>query len=162
VKVPEGVELDSAAFTVLGAIALQGVRLAHLGLGETAFVIGLGLIGQLTVAMLRAQGCRVFATDLDADKCRRAVKIGAEKANPHFGAKELGDLTHDSGVDAVFITASTKSNEPIELAAESVRKKGRVIAVGDVSLNLPRRPFYFKEAEFVVSSSYGPGRYVPE
>jgi len=162
VKVPEGVDLDSAAFTVLGAIALQGVRLAHLGLGETAFVIGLGLIGQLTVAMLRAQGCRVFATDLNADKCRLAVKMGVEEARPDFGTKELSDLSRGSGVDAVFITASTKSNEPIELAAETVRKKGRVVAVGDVSLNLPRRPFYFKEAEFVVSCSYGPGRYDAE
>jgi len=162
VKVPEGVDLDSAAFTVLGSIALQGVRLAHLGLGETAFVIGLGLIGQLTVAMLRAQGCRVFATDLDTDKCRLAVKMGVEEAKPDFGTKELSDLSRGSGVDAVFITASTKSNEPIELAAETVRKKGRVVAVGDVSLNLPRRPFYFKEAEFVVSCSYGPGRYDAE
>ena len=162
VKVPEEVELDSAAFTVLGAIALQGVRLANLGLGETAFVIGLGLIGQLTVALLKAQGCRVFATDLDTDKCRIAVKMGAEKARSDFGIKELSDLTRVSGVDAVMITASTKSNEPIELAAESVRKKGRVVAVGDVSLNLPRRPFYFKEAEFVVSCSYGPGRYDAE
>lgn len=162
VKVPEGVELDSAAFTVLGAIALQGVRLANLGLGETVFVIGLGLIGQLTVALLKAQGCRVFATDLDADKCRIAVKMGAEKAKSDFGIKELRDLTRGLGVDAVVITASTKSNEPIELAAESVRKRGRVVAVGDVSLNLPRRPFYFKEAEFVVSCSYGPGRYDAE
>jgi predicted dehydrogenase/threonine dehydrogenase-like Zn-dependent dehydrogenase len=162
VKVPEGVELDSAAFTVLGAIALQGVRLAHLGLGETAFVIGLGLIGQLTVALLRAQGCRVFGTDLDTYKCHIAMKTGAEKAKSDFGIKELNDLTRGLGVDAVMITASTKSNEPIELAAESVRKKGRVVAVGDVSLNLPRRPFYFKEAEFVVSCSYGPGRYDAE
>jgi predicted dehydrogenase/threonine dehydrogenase-like Zn-dependent dehydrogenase len=162
VKVPDGVELDSAAFTILGAIALQGVRLAHLGLGETAFVIGLGLIGQLTVALLKTQGCRVFATDLDADKCRIALKMGAEKAKPDFGVKELSDLTLGLGVDAVMITASTKSKEPIELAAESVRKKGRVVAVGDVSLDLPRRPFYFKEAEFVVSCSYGPGRYDAE
>ncbi|HVP79578.1 MAG TPA: bi-domain-containing oxidoreductase [Thermodesulfobacteriota bacterium] len=161
-KVPEGVELDSAAFTVLGSIALQGVRLAHLGLSETAFVIGLGLIGQLTVALLKAQGCLVFATDLDPEKCRMAMKMGAENAKSDFEAKELIDLTRGSGADAVMITASTKSNEPIELAAESVRKKGRVVAVGDVSLNLPRRPFYFKEAEFVVSCSYGPGRYDAE
>jgi predicted dehydrogenase/threonine dehydrogenase-like Zn-dependent dehydrogenase len=162
VKVPEGVELDSAAFTVLGAIALQGVRLAHLGLGETAFVIGLGLIGQLTVALLKAQGCRVFATDLDEDKCRIAMKMGAEKAGSDSGTRKLSDLTRGFGVDAVIITASTKSNEPIELASESVRKKGRVVAVGDVSLNIPRRPFYFKEADFVVSCSYGPGRYDAE
>jgi predicted dehydrogenase len=160
--VPEGVSLEHAAFTVLGAIALQGVRLANLRLGETAFVIGLGLIGQLTVALLKAQGCRVFATDLDADKCRIAMKMGAERAKSDFGTKELSDLSRGLGVDAVMITASTKSNEPIELAAEVVRKRGRVVAVGDVSLNLPRRPFYFKEAEFVVSCSYGPGRYDAE
>ncbi len=162
VKVPEGVEIDSAAFTVLGAIALQGVRLAHLGLGEMAFVIGLGLIGQLAVALLKTQGCRVFATDLDAEKCCTAERMGAEKARSDFGIRELSDLTRGSGVDAVIITASTRSNDPIELAAESVRKRGRVVAVGDVSLNLPRRPFYFKEAEFVVSCSYGPGRYDAE
>jgi predicted dehydrogenase len=104
----------------------------------------------------------VFGTDLDTDKCRIAVKMGAEKARSDFGIKELNDLTRGSGVDAVIITASTKSNEPVELAAESVRKRGRVVAVGDVSLNLPRRPFYFKEAEFVVSCSYGPGRYDAE
>jgi len=161
-KVPEGVSLEHAAFAVLGAIALQGVRLAHLELGESAFVVGLGLIGQLTVALLKAQGCRVFGTDIDTDKCRMAVKMGAERAKSDFGTKELNDLTHGLGADAVIITASTKSNEPIELAAESVRKRGRVVAVGDVSLNLPRRPFYFKEAEFVVSCSYGPGRYDAE
>ena len=114
------------------------------------------------MALLKAQGCRVFATDLDADKCRIAVTMGAEKAKSDFGIKELSDLTRGSGVDAVMIAASTKSNSPIELAAESVRKRGRVVAVGDVSLNLPRRPFYFKEAEFVVSCSYGPGRYDAE
>ncbi|OGP87962.1 MAG: alcohol dehydrogenase [Deltaproteobacteria bacterium RBG_16_48_10] len=161
-KVPEAVSLEHAGFTVLGAIALQGVRLAHLELGESAFIIGLGLIGQLTVTLLKAQGCRVFGTDLDEDKCRMAVKMGAEKAKSDFGIKELSDLSRGLGVDAVVITASTKSNEPIELAAESVRKRGRVVAVGDVSLNLPRRPFYFKEAEFVVSCSYGPGRYDAE
>ncbi|MBN2569938.1 MAG: bi-domain-containing oxidoreductase [Deltaproteobacteria bacterium] len=161
-KVPDGVELDSAAFTVLGAIALQGIRLAHLGLAETAFIIGLGLIGQLTVALLKAQGCRVFGIDIDGDKCRIAEKMGAEKAKSDFEIKELNDLTRGAGADAAIITASTKSNEPIEMAAEVVRKKGRVVAVGDVSLNLPRRPFYFKEAEFVVSCSYGPGRYDAE
>ncbi len=162
VKVPEGVELDSAAFTVLGAIALQGVRLAHLGLGETVFVIGLGLIGQLTVALLKAQGCRVIGTDLDSTKCDLALKMGAVIARSGITSKDVIEMTGGLGVDAVLITASTKSDRPVELAGEAVRKKGRVIAVGAVGLNLPRRPYYFKEAEFVVSCSYGPGRYDPE
>lgn len=161
-EVPEGVLLEHAAFAVMGAIALQGVRLARSELGESAFVIGLGLVGQLTVALLKAQGCRVFGTDIDSDKCQIALKMGAEEAQSDFGRKELNDLTRGLGADAVVITASTKSNRPIELAAESVRKRGRVVAVGDISLNLPRRPFYFKEAEFVVSCSYGPGRYDAE
>jgi predicted dehydrogenase/NADPH:quinone reductase-like Zn-dependent oxidoreductase len=161
-KIPEGVQLDSAAFTILGAIALQGVRLAHLGIGEKAFVIGLGLIGQMTVALLKAQGCQVFGTDLDEARCRLAIKMGADEASPDLKVNELKSLTLGFGVDAVLITASTKLNEPIEMAAECVRKRGRVVAVGEVSLNLPRRPFYFKEAEFVVSCSYGPGRYDAE
>jgi len=161
-KVPDGVQLDHAAFTVLGAIALQGVRLARLGLGETAFVIGLGLIGQITVALLKAQGCRVYGTDLDATKCELALKMGADLARSEMRAEDLIGLTRGLGADAVLITASTDSNQPIELAAETVRKKGRVVAVGAVGLNLPRRPYYFKEAEFVVSRSYGPGRYDSE
>ncbi len=160
--VPDGVPFDRAAFTVLGAIALQGVRLARVGLGETAFVIGLGLIGQITVALLRATGCRVLGTDLDADKCRLALRMGAECAEPGLGAGLVGELTHGLGADAVLLTASTPSDGPVALAGEAVRPKGRVVAVGAVGLHLPRRPYYFKEAEFVVSCSYGPGRYDPE
>ncbi len=159
---PENLQFDQAAFTVLGAIALQGVRLARLQLGETALVIGLGIIGQITVAILRAQGCRVLGTDPDAAKCGLALKMGAEDARPGLTAAEVANLTRGLGADAVLIAASTKSNSPVELAGEAVRKKGRVVAVGAVGLNLPRRPYYFKEAEFVVSSSYGPGRYDPE
>lgn len=160
--VPDSVSFDQAAFAVLGAVALQGVRLAHLGLGDTAFVIGLGLLGQITVALLRAQGCRVLATDLDGSKCELALRMGAEDARTGLGASAVAAATRGLGADAVLITAASKGDGPVELAAEAVRQKGRVVAVGAVGMNLPRRPFYFKEAEFVVSCSYGPGRYDPD
>jgi predicted dehydrogenase len=161
-RVPDGVPFDQAAFTVLGAIALQGVRLARLGLGDTAFVIGLGLVGQITVALLRANGCRILGTDLDPAKCRLAMQMGADQAEAGLGANQVLEFTGGLGADAVLITASTKSDGPVELAGEAVRQKGRVVAVGAVGLNLPRRPYYFKEAELVVSCSYGPGRYDPD
>jgi predicted dehydrogenase/threonine dehydrogenase-like Zn-dependent dehydrogenase len=161
-RVPGGVPLEHAAFTVLGAIALQGVRLAKLELGDMAFLIGLGLIGQLTVAILKAQGCHVIGTDLDKSKCELALQMGADYAHPEMKAQHVMRLTQGLGADAVLITASTKSDKLVELAGETVRKKGRVIVIGAVGLNLPRRPYYFKEAEFVVSCSYGPGRYDPE
>ncbi|MGE3317425.1 MAG: bi-domain-containing oxidoreductase, partial [Planctomycetaceae bacterium] len=160
--VPENVPFDQAAFGVLGAIAMQGVRLAKVSLGETAFVIGLGLVGQLTVGLLNASGCRVIGVDPDGSKCELARKMGAEVARPNLSASDVATLTRGLGADAVLITASAKSNEPIEQAAAAVRPKGRVVLVGVVGLELDRRPFYFKEAEFVVSCSYGPGRYDPD
>lgn len=160
-SVPENVSLDVAAFTVLGAIALQGIRLARLGLGDTAFVIGLGLVGQIAVALLKAHGCRVIGTDLDADKCALALRMGAESASPQHHASRVTDLTGGRGADAVIIAASTRSNAPVETAAEAVRTKGRIVAIGAVNMDLPRRPLYFKEAEFLVSCAYGPGRYDP-
>ncbi len=161
-QVPDGVSMDHAAFAVLGAIALQGNRLAKIELGETVLVIGLGLVGQLSVALLAAAGCRVIGTDLDSSKCDLAKQMGAAIAEPGLNATRIEQLTGGLGADAVVITASTKSNGPIELAAGAVRKKGRVVLVGVVGLELDRRPFYFKEAEFVVSCSYGPGRYDTE
>ena len=158
-RIPDGVSMDQAAFATLGAIALQGVRLARLGLGETVFVIGLGLVGQLVVSLLKASGCRVLGTDLDPAKCELARKLGAADARTEMRAADVLAATGGLGADAVLIAASTSSNQPIELAAEAVRRKGRVVAVGAVGLDLPRRPFFFKEAEFVVSCSYGPGRY---
>jgi threonine dehydrogenase-like Zn-dependent dehydrogenase len=160
-RVPEGVRLEHAAFTTIGAIALQGVRLARVGLGETVFVVGLGLVGQITVALAAACGCRVLGTDPDAAKCELARRSGADDARPDLGARAVAERTRGLGADAVIVAAATASNQPIELAAEAVRQKGRVVAVGAVGLDLPRRPFYFKEAEFVVSCSYGPGRYDP-
>jgi predicted dehydrogenase/threonine dehydrogenase-like Zn-dependent dehydrogenase len=160
-RVPDNVSFEHAAFTVLGAIALNGVRLSRATLGETVFVIGLGLVGQLAVALLKAAGCRVIGTDLDTSKCDLAIKMGATLARPGLAASHIEAVTGGLGADAVVITASTQSNGPIELAAAAVRKKGRVVLVGVVGLALDRRPFYFKEAEFVVSCSYGPGRYDP-
>jgi predicted dehydrogenase/threonine dehydrogenase-like Zn-dependent dehydrogenase len=161
-RVPADVPLPHAAFTVLGAIALQGVRLAKVELGGTALVVGLGLVGQLAVALLRSAGVRVFGTDPDLAKCEIAVKMGAAVARPGLTGGAVEELTGGLGADAVLIAAATKSNEPIELAAAAVRKKGRIVLVGVVGLELDRRPFYFKECEFVVSCSYGPGRYDPE
>jgi predicted dehydrogenase len=159
--VPDGVTDEQAAFSTLGAIALQGVRLARPELGETAYVIGLGLVGQLVVALLKACGCRVLGVDLDPAKCELARRMGADEARADLDAEAVLAAT-GGGADSVLIAASTSSNQPINAAAEAVRQKGRVVAVGLVGLDLPRRPFYFKEAEFVVSCSYGPGRYDPE
>jgi predicted dehydrogenase/threonine dehydrogenase-like Zn-dependent dehydrogenase len=160
--VPQNVATEEAAFAVIGAIALQGVRLARLGLGDSVFVIGLGLIGQIAVKLLKAQGCHVLATDLDAAKCQLAVSMGADFASPGLTAEQVQQMTRGYGADAALITAATQSNGPVELAGEAVRSKGRVVAVGAVGLNLPRPPYYNKEVEFVVSCSYGPGRYDAE
>jgi predicted dehydrogenase/threonine dehydrogenase-like Zn-dependent dehydrogenase len=160
--IPDAVDFDQAAFAVLGAIALQGVRLAKCELGESVLVVGLGLIGQIAVSLLAAAGCRVIGTDPDEKKCDLALKMGAERARPNLREAQILADTGGLRVDAVLITASTTSNAPIDLAAAAVRKKGRVVLVGVVGLSLDRRPFYFKEAEFVVSCSYGPGRYDPD
>lgn len=159
-RVPDGVAIEHAAFAVLGAIALHGVRLSEAALGETVFVVGLGLVGQLAVGLLKAAGCRVVATDPDAERCRLArERMGADHAEPGLGARELGALTGDVGADAVVIAAATSSNDPIELAVAAVRKRGRIVLVGVVGLELDRRALFHKECTFVVSCSYGPGRY---
>jgi predicted dehydrogenase/threonine dehydrogenase-like Zn-dependent dehydrogenase len=161
-RVSDDVTSEQAAFTVLGAIAMQGVRLSQIALGETALVIGLGLVGQITVALLKAAGATVFGTDLDPGKCELAKQMGADVARTGLPATEVQEMTNDQGADAVLITASTDSDAPVTLAGDAVRKKGRIVAVGAVGMNLPRRAYYFKEAEFVVSCSYGPGRYDPQ
>lgn len=162
-RAPDNVPLEHAAFAVLAAIAMQGIRLSRAVLGETVLVVGLGLIGQLTVALLNAAGIRVLATDLDQDKCDLAVsKMGADEAKKGISGGHVTSRTNGLGADAVIITAATKSKAPMDLAVEAVRQKGRIVLVGVVGLELDRRPFYFKEAEFVVSCSYGPGRYDPD
>jgi predicted dehydrogenase/threonine dehydrogenase-like Zn-dependent dehydrogenase len=159
--VPEGVADEHAAFATLGAIALQGVRLSETSLGETVLVVGLGIVGQLTVALLRAAGVRVLATDLQDGRCDVARAMGASGAKAGLSAEDVAAHTRGLGADAVIITAATASDRPVELAAAAVRMKGRVIVVGAVGMQLPRRIFYEKEAELVVSRSYGPGRYDP-
>ncbi|MFO1274175.1 MAG: bi-domain-containing oxidoreductase [Rubrivivax sp.] len=163
-KVPEGVSDEAAAFTVLGAIALQGIRLVQPALGETVVVTGLGLIGLVTVQLLKAQGCRVLGLDFDADKLALARRFGAETVDLKAGADPVAAamaFSRGRGVDAVIITASTKSNEPVHQAALMCRKRGRIVLVGVVGLELSRADFYEKELSFQVSCSYGPGRYDP-
>jgi predicted dehydrogenase len=163
-KVPDGVSDDEAAFTVLAAIALQGIRLVQPTLGETVAVTGLGLIGMATVQLLRAHGCRVLGIDLDPSKLAMARSFGAETVNVSAGEDPVAAAhaaTRGRGVDAVIITASTKSHEPVHQAALMCRKRGRIVLVGVTGLNLSRADFYEKELTFQVSCSYGPGRYDP-
>nr|WP_255763619.1 bi-domain-containing oxidoreductase [Pelomonas sp. P7] len=161
-KVPEGVADEEAAFTVISAIALQGIRLVQPTLGETVVVTGLGLIGLITVQLLRAHGCRVLGLDFDATKLALAREFGAEVVNLAQGQDPLEaakSYSRGRGVDAVLITASTKSNEPVHQAALMCRKRGRIVLVGVTGLELSRADFFEKELTFQVSCSYGPGRY---
>ncbi|GJL65039.1 MAG: oxidoreductase [Nitrospirales bacterium] len=161
-SIPDNVDDESAAFTVLGAIALQGVRLVNPTIGECVVVTGLGLVGLLTVQILRANGCKVLAIDFDAIRCELASKFGAETVCLSDGADAVASamaFSHGQGVDAVIIAASTKSNEPVHQAAQMSRKRGRVVLVGVVGLELSRADFFEKEISFQVSCSYGPGRY---
>ncbi|MEZ4415111.1 MAG: bi-domain-containing oxidoreductase [Gemmatimonadota bacterium] len=163
-RVPEGVPAESAAFATVAAIALHGLRLADTQLGEQVAVIGLGLIGLITVQLARAAGLRVIGFDLDGDRVERARTLGAEGGGRPGTDDPLAlvrSWTHGRGVDAVLVTASTESSAPIELAAELARDRGRVVAVGAVGLEVPRRPFYMKELDLKISRSYGPGRYDP-
>jgi len=164
VHLPDGVSFESGAYGTLGAIALQGVRLAEPTLGESVVVIGLGLVGQLTVQLLKANGCRVFGLDLDQSRVALALELGADKAvvSSDAAAKEIETWTRGHGADAVLITAATDSNQPIELAARVSRLKGRVIVVGMTGMDIPRAPFFSRELKLVISMSYGPGRYDPE
>ncbi len=163
-RVPDGVGDEAAAFTVLGAIALQGIRLVQPTLGEAVVVTGLGLIGLVTVQLLRAHGCRVLGIDLDPEKLALARELGAETVDLSKGEDPVAGaeaFSRGRGVDAVIITASTKSNEPVHQAALMCRKRGRIVLVGVVGLELSRADFFEKELTFQVSCSYGPGRYDP-
>ena len=164
VHLPESVSFESGAYGTLGAIALQGVRLAEPTLGESVVVIGLGLVGQLTVQLLKANGCRVFGLDLDQRRISLALELGADKAlvSNEEAAKEIDAWTRGHGADAVLITAASDSNQPVELAARVSRLKGRVIVVGMTGMNIPRQPFFSRELKLIISMSYGPGRYDPE
>jgi predicted dehydrogenase/threonine dehydrogenase-like Zn-dependent dehydrogenase len=161
-KIPDKVSDEEAVFTVIGSIGLQGVRLLNPTLGETVVVIGLGLIGLLTAELLRLNGCRVIGVDLDEQKLKLAGQKGIITCNPSQGdnpVKFVESHTNGVGADGVIITASAKSDEIISQAALMSRKRGRIILVGVIGLNLSRAEFYEKELSFQVSCSYGPGRY---
>lgn len=160
--IPNAVDDETAAFTVMGAIAMQGIRLVNPTVGETVVVTGLGLIGLLTVQILKANGCRVLGIDFDSVKCELARQFGAEvvdlseEQDPVVMAEAF---SRGRGVDAVIITASSNSNDIVHQAATMCRKRGRIVLVGVVGLELSRADFYEKELTFQVSCSYGPGRY---
>lgn len=159
--VPENVSDEEAAFTVVGAIGLQGIRLMDPTLGETVVVVGLGLIGLLTAQLLMAHGCRVIGTDLDPGKLALAEKWGVIPFNPSQGnvVKFVEEQTGQIGADGVIITASAKTDAIISQAAQMSRKRGRIVLVGVIGLDIRRSDFYEKELTFQVSCSYGPGRY---
>ena len=160
--IPDNVSDDDAAFTVIGAIGLQGIRLAAPTFGETIVIIGLGLIGLLAAQLLKASGCNVIGFDFDANKVKLAASSGIQSYNPADGTdqvKLVRSLTNDLGADAVIITASSKKNEIIAQAAQMSRKRGRIVLIGVIGLDINRADFYEKELSFQVSCSYGPGRY---
>ncbi|HWQ35563.1 MAG TPA: bi-domain-containing oxidoreductase [Blastocatellia bacterium] len=161
VRIPDNVSFDEAAFVTLGAIALQGVRTAEVKLGETVAVIGLGLLGQLTVMLLKAAGCRVLGIDLDPNKTRLALEHGADAAALRSDDVEsaIAQFTGGYGADSVIITAAAESNDPIELAGTIARDRAVVSMVGAVGMNVPRKVYYEKELQLRLSRSYGPGRY---
>lgn len=164
VRIPDNVSYEDAAYVTLGAISLQGVRVSEVRVGEAVAVIGLGLLGQLTVQILKASGCRVIGIDLDPDKVALARELGADAAvvrsDDVYGAVEA--FTEGVGVDAVIITAAADTNDPTELAGEIARDRAIVTMVGAVRMDVPRKVYYEKELQLRLSRSYGPGRYDPE
>jgi predicted dehydrogenase/threonine dehydrogenase-like Zn-dependent dehydrogenase len=162
VILPAGLSHQEGAFVTLGAIALWGVRQASVTLGERVAVLGLGLLGQITAQLLKASGCQVIGIDIDEQRLTETARFGADllvNSRDERAAKAIQQFTGGVGVDAVVITAASKSNQPIEFAAEICRDRGRVTIVGDVAMNIPRKPFYDKELSLNLSRSYGPGRY---
>jgi predicted dehydrogenase len=159
VRVPEGVSDSDAAYATIGAIALQGVRQTEPRLGERIVVIGLGLLGLITVQLLKANGCAVLGVDLDPKKAARARELGADMVATTDVEAACARFTGGRGADAVVIAAATPSNGPLETAAEIARAKAKVVVVGLVGMNVPRDPFYKKELDLRLSMSYGPGRY---
>jgi len=162
VPVPDNLGFPEASTVTLGAIALQGVRRTTPTLGETFVVLGLGILGQLTVQMLKANGCRVIGIDIDKDRIQTATELGMDVGihpSEDDDIDQVIRLTDGIGADGVIITAATNSDEVVSSAFNMCRKKGRVVLVGDVGLNLNRADFYQKELDFFISTSYGPGRY---
>ncbi len=165
VKVPENVSDEAASFTVIGSIGLQGIRLANPTFGETFVVVGLGLIGLMTAQLLKANGCKVIGFDFDTQKVALAKSFGIDAVNPALGIDQVSyvnNATNNIGADAVIITASSKSNDIISQSARMSRKRGRIVLVGVIGLDISRADFYEKELSFQVSCSYGPGRYDDE
>ena len=154
--------LKEASATTIGAVALQGIRRAGLELGEYVCVLGLGLIGQITIQLAKAMGCKVAGLDLIPSRLDLAKQLGADvvydASNPSTN-NSLEFWTSHHGVDCTIITAASSSDSVVQQAMQITRKKGKVVLVGDVSLNLRRSPFYEKEIDFLISCSYGPGRY---
>jgi predicted dehydrogenase/threonine dehydrogenase-like Zn-dependent dehydrogenase len=163
VRVPAEVGFEQAAFTTVGAIALQGVRQADVRVGEQVVVIGLGLVGLLSVQLLKVSGCRVIGMDVSTRNFELALKLGCDRCTicNEDAVVEMQAFTRGYGADAVLITAATQSDEPVQLAMRFARKRGRVVVVGTVGMDIPRNPFFEKEIEFRISCSYGPGRYDP-
>jgi predicted dehydrogenase/threonine dehydrogenase-like Zn-dependent dehydrogenase len=160
-KIPDEVGFDEASFTTVAAIAMQGVRQADVRVGEQVAVIGLGLIGLITAQLLKASGCRVIGMDVSPQRFELALNLGCDQCilSNSDAVAAVQAFTRGYGADAVIITAATKSSEPVELAIQFARKRGTVVALGSVGMNIPRSPFYEKEVNFLTSCSYGPGRY---
>ncbi len=162
VKIPDPVDFNSASFSVLSSVALQGVRLANPTIGEAFVVFGLGLVGQITTQILIANGCRVLGIDTNRERCKKAAHLGADVvdlSDSHDPLARAKRFSRDLGVDGVIISASSKSNDIIHQSALMCRKRARIVLVGVVGLDIRRDYFYEKELTFQVSSSYGPGRY---
>jgi predicted dehydrogenase/threonine dehydrogenase-like Zn-dependent dehydrogenase len=160
--IPDGVSFEEAAYSTLAAIAMQGVRVARPELGELVVVSGLGLIGLITVQLLKANGCRVLGIDLNMDKVEQGLRLGMDEGvvlDADDPQQAVDRFSNGRGADLTLITAATSSNQPIELAGEITRRKGRIVVVGAVGMNIPRDVYYRKELELRVSMSYGPGRY---
>lgn len=164
VKMPNEVGFDEAAFTTVCAIAMQGVRQADVRMGEQVVVIGLGLIGLITIQLLKASGCRVIGIDVATRNFDLALMLGCDRCtiSNHDALREVQSFTRGNNADAVIITAATTSNQPVELSIQCARKRGTVVVVGAVGMDIPRSPFYEKEINFRISCSYGPGRYDPD
>jgi predicted dehydrogenase/threonine dehydrogenase-like Zn-dependent dehydrogenase len=162
VKIPDEVSFESAGFTTIGAIAMQGIRRANVTFGETVVITGLGLLGLIAVQIAKAWGLVVIGTDINPGRLEMAKELGADycfDATDKNLVQKVRDTTHGYGADAVIIYAATKSSEPANQALEACRRKGRVVIVGSVGIDLQRDAMYSKELDFVMSTSYGPGRY---
>jgi len=163
-KVPEGVELKEASFTTIASVAMQGFRQTQSQIGENVAVIGLGLLGQILIQIIQANGCRAFGFDISKRKCDLAIKNGAyfaETVTKTNFEGEIGSLTNGFGCDSVIITTGTSSNDPIILAGKIARDKAKIVDIGITKMDLDWDLYYHKELDFRFSRSYGPGRYDP-